>query len=720
MNKNIFNWMLMATVVLGLSMGISSCSDDEDNNVNPSGGQELGEEPRVTFWNVVSQLTDPDDYTADYENKTFEPTIGESDATNPLVRIVAVNDMASAAKRFAQLVDANVDENTQSYEYKNDAVGTLAYTKTNDGRSLATVDVNIKQLPKLQQIRFVNPKENDENGLFSFSGTAYYRFGDVIKRTNTDGKPEYWVCVRPCFSKEDKGNSHWATVSPLPSKNVWAYNASTGVKYQLPTGLGKSTEHMQNLAELLYAMMAPHDWYFNLTENSKHPDFFNDFKLTNIQYHNQWFFNKVYEAWDQTRDGKTLFQLVFNVEDVELWKQMSGSGLKLLHSGYSWWTKTSWNANLYQARYHNGVNASANMHSEELTKPEHNMKDIAFDINELYNEKTMPLRNPDFFGDSDPRWIVRFAKGKELASNGKEKEQEALAGCEEVYRYNKYYYTETIDLKKTEPVITNSGKSRSNVGKIVDLEGHLYNTISDCTANHGSPVAMVIYDTKEMDVDDKANGNVILHRFMDQNLLCISLLSTKGDGLTWGSEGNCGVKRFDIDSPGEFANMVRDINGWLNTRTLKDETGHDHPAAKVVWNNYWGDIHPWLGGFTNSNTSDWVTEWFIPSPAEWRLFLKGMHAWVCSYNGKQVTEHIQKIYEQAGIQTDQKVNINGELYDSKLVIPTDGNFWTSADASNSQAYTMHIDEQYGARFEKNNKSNAYRIFPFVIMRERYK
>ena len=82
---------------------------------------------------MVGQLIDPDDYTADYEGKTFEPTIGEPDATNPLVRIVAVNDMATAAYRFAQLVDAQVDENTASYEYKNDAVGTLNYTKTNGG-----------------------------------------------------------------------------------------------------------------------------------------------------------------------------------------------------------------------------------------------------------------------------------------------------------------------------------------------------------------------------------------------------------------------------------------------------------------------------------------------------------------------------------------------------------------------------------------------------------
>lgn len=58
-----------------------------------------------------------------------------------------------------------------------------------------------------------------------------------------------------------------------------------------------------------------------------------------------------------------------------------------------------------------------------------------------------------------------------------------------------------------------------------------------------------------------------------------------------------------------------------------------------------------------------------------------------------------------------------ELFDTKYVIPTEGNFWTSSDANDSQAYTMHIDSQYGARFEKNDKKNAYRVFPFVIMRE---
>ena len=717
--KKVFNWMLMAAIVVGLGMSVTSCKDDDDDETK-GGGQktEQTEDAANTFWNVVSQLVDPDDYTPDYLGKTFEPTIGEPDATNPLIRIVAVNDLTTAAKRFADMVDAKVDENTPSFEYKNDAVGTLTYTRTNDGKSLATIDVNIKQVPKLQQIRFVNPNENDENGsLFGFSGTAYYRFGDVISRENEDGKTEYWVCVRPCFSKEGKSTSHWITVSPLPKKNVWEYPASNGNTYSLPTGLGKSTEHMQNLAELLYAMMQPHEWYYNLTELKSKPAFFHDFSVNNIDYNNQWFFSSVYEAWDEVDSkGRTIFELVFNVSDRELFRAMTtGGGLKLLYSGYSWWKSFSWNCSLYQASYNNGLNASSNMHQEALSCPEHSMESIEFNVNELYNEQTMPLKYQSFFGDDEPRWIVRVAKGKELASNGKEKEQEALAGCKSVYRYNAHYQDKNFDLK-TGPLVTNPGKKTSNVGKIVNSNRKLYNTLDECIADkRGVPVGMVVYDTNDADVD----GVNKLHRFMQQNLLCISLMP--GFDLKWGDTGNCGVARYDIDN-GDFAKMVRNVEGYTNTKSLVEKVnkeGHSHEAAETSW-KYWGDgnIYPGYYSIEGQGTSDFATTWFLPSPGEWRLFLKGMHAWVCSYDGEQVKTRIKAMYEKAGFKSGTTVKIINEVYDvDNDILPINDVFWTSADASVSEAYVLAIDKD-GARFEKRDKMDACRVYPFFIMSER--
>ena len=87
---------------MAISLGVTSCKDDDDN----PGGEPETEEQAATvskFWSVVGQLVSSDDYTVDYEDKTFEPVYGIADATN--------------------------DENTPSYTYSDPEVGTLTYTR---------------------------------------------------------------------------------------------------------------------------------------------------------------------------------------------------------------------------------------------------------------------------------------------------------------------------------------------------------------------------------------------------------------------------------------------------------------------------------------------------------------------------------------------------------------------------------------------------------------
>ena len=230
---------------------------------------------------------------------------------------------------------------------------------------------------------------------------------------------------------------------------------------------------------------------------------------------------------------------------------------------------------------------------------------------------------------------------------------------------------------------------------------------------------MVAFDTKDMDVDDKATMRTMLYRTHEYNLLCISLIPST-ENLKWGDSGNCNVKRFDIDKQGEFLEMVRSISGWINTSNLTTaHQSHKHPAAEAC-HNYWGSIYPGYYEFENNKVSGWATDWFLPSAGDWRLFLKGMHAWVCSYDGDQVNDHIKKIYDQAGLHAGERVNIVGYQFNVNDMIPLNGNFWTSTDANDNDAYSLHIDKEYGARFEKNKKSNGYWMFPFVIMQQRYK
>jgi hypothetical protein len=73
-----------------------------------------------TFWAVAANLVSPFDVTTEYENKTFEPTIGSPLNGNSTIRVVSTGDMSAAAKRFADLTGAPVDENTTTYTYEDE------------------------------------------------------------------------------------------------------------------------------------------------------------------------------------------------------------------------------------------------------------------------------------------------------------------------------------------------------------------------------------------------------------------------------------------------------------------------------------------------------------------------------------------------------------------------------------------------------------------------
>ena len=167
--KNSWKYLLMAALVCSLSFAFTSCSDDDDDNKKSEEQKEQeaqeAQQKADAFWAVVGQLTSIDNYTADYEGKTFEATIGEPSDENTLHRIVATNDMISAAERFNQLIgEERVDENTTQYTWQNDTVGTLTYRKSTDGKAWATVDVSIRQLPGLERLIYRSSDQSDDNG----------------------------------------------------------------------------------------------------------------------------------------------------------------------------------------------------------------------------------------------------------------------------------------------------------------------------------------------------------------------------------------------------------------------------------------------------------------------------------------------------------------------------------------------------------------------------
>ena len=215
------------------------------------------------------------------------------DGDDTSTRIVNTNTMEAAAERFANIIGAtDIDETTETYTWTDEKMGSMTYTKGDGTTAWATVDVNIKQV-RITKIIFREPSQGDENA--SLKGRAYYRFGDVIKKfvyvNSYTSYYEYWLCVRPAFGPEKKEDSHWVCLRPDVTKNVIEHIVGQQ-RWYIPTKLGTNKEHMQNLAEMLYAILNPEQWENNVLTNIKNKKMkmFGDFNKNNEPYHNKFFF----------------------------------------------------------------------------------------------------------------------------------------------------------------------------------------------------------------------------------------------------------------------------------------------------------------------------------------------------------------------------------------------------------------------------------------------
>ena len=463
--------------VAAVALGAISCN--KNSLEEEQARQEAEKQERISsYWSVVGKLVSAADRTDDYAEKSFEPVIGIEDPSDSQTRIVSTNTLESARERFANLIGVDVNEIGTAYTFKDDEIGTLVYSE--GGNSLATVEVNIRQIPHLSRIRYATPEQKGENG--KFDGAAYYRFGDVISVENSEGRNEYWVCVRPAFGKEGKETTHWITVSPVTKKNVLNYSSaksSNKREYNIQDDLKYDTEHMQNLAELLFAICFPSQWHDNITDIPS-MKMFHDMDKENIRFHNEAFWQNVQNYWEE-----------FNVSEQVFGKPLSyfasslqSDGLYLLYDESSWNTWFYNGPTVHQAHYSNTKGTvKANMHMAEYSKVQHdviNKKDPSQDLDyNVLTECTLDhpyLVKPGFFGDSNPRWIIRYAEGCELSSTGKYGDNDIrskIPGALDVYRYYRDV-NETNDLANSDlfPEVTPStdgtpGASYFHAGDII-------------------------------------------------------------------------------------------------------------------------------------------------------------------------------------------------------------------------------------------------------------
>ena len=466
-----FFWLLAAAALALVSCEKETIDGKGDSSSSPSTSD--------VFYSVVSQLVNKNELVGDYSKKTFQPTIGIADGGDESVRVVATNSLEAAVNRYNTLTGASIDTNTVSHTFSDKAVGTLTWSKNTDNKAFGTVTASIPSVPTLQKIIYRAGDQGDVNGSFGVNGkaTAYYRFGDVVKRTRKeDGVVEYWVCVRPAFTFEEKEKSHWISVSPLPKEKLWEYydtgkpfTASNGMDYSLPWKIGTDLEWHQDLAEMLFAIMYPEEWATNIQNYSSLSMFgrpsglpiFNDWHCDNIKYHNKYFWENVQKAWKINSIVEKVFGVSFD-EMKALLKQPNangqggGPGLYLLYDGSYWSTRFSNKPNLYQVHYFHGTkDTKKNMHEKDTDKPCSQVvvpKNLTEGANnyplDFYKSMTVQkpyIKEQRFFGDDQPRWVVRYAEGAELASRVYDPMQviSDFQGDNEVYRYYRDVLTRT-------------------------------------------------------------------------------------------------------------------------------------------------------------------------------------------------------------------------------------------------------------------------------------
>ena len=189
MKRIVINLWLFAALLCGLSLSVTSCKDDDNDNEEQETYEGLSTLEDDQLADLIAAWTDTNrdnlDGTA-WRNNTYEPTVGLAlDESQPGIRYVAVGTIEEADRYAASALSTlGIDfEMPAGFTYSNSEVGTVAYNHS-DGNTLGTISVDIRQIPVLQEIRLVKVLPDNANG------DPYYKCGDIVKYKN-----RFYVCV---------------------------------------------------------------------------------------------------------------------------------------------------------------------------------------------------------------------------------------------------------------------------------------------------------------------------------------------------------------------------------------------------------------------------------------------------------------------------------------------------------------------------------------------
>ena len=211
MMKKMINIALMAVTVCGLALSVASCKDDDNNNGNSGEDMEkaasTGGDMTLAESQLASLISHFSDVQADevldqsnWKSKTYEADLGlVLEESRPTVRTIAVGTLEAANEKACNLLDAlGIDyQSPNGFSFADSEVGTVSYGHGGgaDANTLATININVKQLPGIKQLQLV--REMPANA----AGSTYYRIGDIIRKK---GDNRLWICVSSAESRGDE------------------------------------------------------------------------------------------------------------------------------------------------------------------------------------------------------------------------------------------------------------------------------------------------------------------------------------------------------------------------------------------------------------------------------------------------------------------------------------------------------------------------------------
>jgi|GEM_PF-5321312 len=238
---------LLYVSIIFATLFAASCSDNDETaeflNDDPYG--KYTEEGNAVL-SALQMLADVDSLPNNWKTATFEPTIGDvTDEANPYVRSYVVSDRCEARSFFLALTGVDVTDTLGTATAQTEDMK-FVYTGSASSNLFATIDISMRQMPHLVQLRLIPMSAAGDNAPI-FEGQPYYKVGDVILAD--DGC--YWICVKQAVS--DKNDSRWCTLQ-LTSENYKYRSTDESNVNCLPWQLGSNLDDVERFSELMYLM----------------------------------------------------------------------------------------------------------------------------------------------------------------------------------------------------------------------------------------------------------------------------------------------------------------------------------------------------------------------------------------------------------------------------------------------------------------------------------